>query len=195
MRATFNLLLRRRILLRICLAILALLSIWLLLQSNKPISSNDQNPLMMGRSSDYAMTDFTLTSYDEKGQVSRLLSGKYLAHYEDNQSIEVTQPISHFINNNENQWVILADKGTSYDNRDDIDLVGDVIVTRQGDNAVELRTETLQINSVTALAHSDDPVLISSGNNTTNGIGLDADLNTGEMQLHQTVRGHYETID
>lgn len=175
------------------LAIIALFSMSLFFKANDDAEKLSQTSLSeAGRMSDYVMSDFTVTTMDETGKPSRILSGRHMAHYPDDDSIEVTSQISHIVDEEGETWLVLSKKGITHQGSDQVQLTGNVMITRPGNKEIELYTESLHIDLATNTADTDQPVRMVSPTGETHGTGLDADLNKSIVKLHSKVRGNYE---
>lgn len=178
---------------RLILACIAVFSVSLFFKaSDEAIITIPTSLSQSGRMSDYVMSDFTVTTMDETGTPHRILSGSHMAHYPDDDSIEVTSQISHFVDEEGQTWLVLSDKGTTYEDSDEVQLAGNVMITRPGNKEIELYTDSLHIDLATGTADTDQAVKMVSPTGITFGTGLDADLNKSIVKLHSKVRGNYE---
>lgn len=174
---------------KILLPILAIISIWLLSgeKDNKDaITENEQV-----RTSDYSMTGFTLTIMDNSGTPSRVIGGDKLAHYPDDDSTEILFPIAHVIDQEKDNWILSSNKGQTQGKDEEIVLTGNVIITRQDNNEIELRTEKLILDTLHNTAYTDLAVSIKSPYGNTDSVGLHAALEDKMINLHSRVKGHY----
>jgi len=175
---------------KILLPLLAVVSLWLLSGED----SNQQSRLdsELNKASDYAMTDFTLTVMDKSGNPSRIISGKEMAHYPEDDSTEVIYPTAEFIELGKDTWLITSNKSTTQGKGDDILLTGNVIITKKDDTDVELRTEKLNLDTKHNTAYTDLAVSMKSPYGSTESIGLHASLEDKMINLHSRVKGHYD---
>ena len=172
------------------LPLLAVISLWLLSGED----SNQQSKLdsKLNKASDYAMTDFTLTVMDKSGNPSRIISGKEMAHYPEDDSTEIIYPIAEFIELGKDTWLITSNKSSTQGKGDDILLTGNVIITKKEDTDVELRTEKLTLDTKHNTAYTDIAVSMKSPYGSTESIGLHASLEDKMINLHSRVKGHYD---
>ena len=156
--------------------------------------SNQQSKLdsELNKASDYAMTDFTLTIMDKSGNPSRIISGKEMAHYPEDDSTEVIYPIAEFIELGKDTWLITSNKSTTQGKGDDILLTGNVIITKKEDKEVELRTEKLNLDTKNNTAYTDLAVSMKSAYGLTDSVGLHASLEDKMINLHSRVKGYYD---
>lgn len=170
---------------------LALLSLWLISGHDEP-SPSQTGPAQVHRTSDYGMTDFTMTIMNKLGQPARVISGAEMAHYPEDDSTEVLNQVSQFIDQENDTWLVISDKGTTQGQAEDIVLTGNVIITRENNNEIELRTDILHIDTAHNTAYTDSAVTLKSPNGVTDSVGLHAALDDETINLHSKVRGHYD---
>lgn len=175
---------------KILLPLVAVVTLWLLFGEESEQRSKQDSEL--NKSSDYAMTNFTLTVMDKAGNPSRIISGKEMAHYPKDDSTEVLFPIAEFIEPGKDTWLITSNKSTTQGKGDDILLTGNVIITKKEDRDVELRTEKLNLDTKHNTAYTDLAVSMKSPYGSTNSVGLHASLEDKMINLHSRVKGHYD---
>lgn len=174
---------------KILLLILAVISIWLLSGEEEKKDAIPENEHM--RTADYSMTHFTLTIMDDSGTPSRVISGDKLAHYADDDSTEILFPIARVIDQQKDTWILSSNKGLTQGEGEEIVLTGNVIITRQDNNEIELRTEKLILDTLHNTAYTDLAVNIKSPYGNTDSVGLHAALEDKMINLHSRVKGHY----
>lgn len=186
MNATSNL----PFIVKLLLPLLAIITLWLLFSEDAEKNTNEQ--MTIARTSDYAMSNFTMTVMNELGKPSRIISGKKMAHYPSNDSTEIVAPIAEIIEQGKDTWLISSDKAYTEGKGEDILLTGNVIITQKDNNAIELRTEKLNLDTVHDNAYTDLAVSMKSPHGTTNSVGLHASLQEKTINLHSRVKGHYD---
>jgi len=175
---------------KIFLPLLAVITLWLLSGEESQQSATSKSEL--NKASDYAMTDFTLTVMDKTGNPSRIISGKEMAHYPEDDSTEIIFPTTEFIEAGKDTWLITANKANTQGKGDDILLTGNVIITKKEDSSVELRTEQLNLDTLHNTAYTDLAVSMKSAYGSTESVGLHASLEDKMINLHSRVKGHYD---
>lgn len=173
---------------KVFLAFFALISLWLILSSGE---SEDSQP-EVHRSSDYAMTHFTLTVMDDAGLPSRIITGDEMSHYPEDDSTEIINPVARFLEPEKETWLVKARKGETQGKGETILLTGNVIITQEQTNDIELLTEALTLDTTYNTAYTDLPVTIKSPHGETNSIGLHAAMEDKAINLHSKVRGQYD---
>ena len=174
---------------KILLPLLAIISIWLLSgeDSKKDSPQNDEQV----RTSDYSMTEFTLTVMDDSGSPSRVIAGDKMSHYPDDDSTVILFPVARVIDQEEDDWILSSNKGKTQGKGDEIILTGNVIITRQDNNEIELRTEKFILDTLHNTAYTDLAVSMKSPYGNTDSVGLHAALEDKMINLHSRVKGQY----
>lgn len=168
---------------------IALFSIWLLLADDK-VQSQIQN--QTSRTSDYAMTDFTMTVMDINGSPARVINGDEMAHYPDDESTEIINPVTEFIEPGQDTWIIESKHGHTQDESDTILLTGNVIITNKDNPSFQMLTEKLTLDTTLNTAYTDQHVTILSPQGDTESVGLHAGLSDETINLHSRVKGQYD---
>lgn len=175
---------------KILLLTLAVVSVWLL--SGEESQKTPEQYEQVTRTTDYTMTDFTMTVMSELGQPSRIIVGSKMAHYLDDDSTEITIPRVQFIEPEKETWLVSSEKGITQGKGEDILLLGNVIVTQKDNPSIELRTEKLNLDTVNNTAYTDLAVSMKSPSGTTDSVGLHAALDDKMINLHSRVKGHFD---
>lgn len=168
---------------------IALIGLWLLL-SDDTVETQIQN--QTNRTSDYAMTDFTMTVMDIDGTPARVIKGDEMAHYPDNDSTEIIKPITEFIEPGQDTWLIESELGHTQDDSDTILLTGNVIITNKDNPSFQMLTEKLTLDTKQNTAYTDEHVTILSPQGDTESVGLHAALDDETINLHSKVKGQYD---
>ena len=185
MNAIFNL----PIYARIGLLVLAGLSLWLIFHdSAKPPQQTSE----LRRTSDMAMTDFTMTIMNLNGEPARLITGDEMAHYPDDDSTEILNPTTEFLEPGQDNWEVTSNHGYTQGEADEILLTGNVIITNKNNPAFNMLTEKLTLHNLDNTAYTDAPVTINSPQGVTESVGLHAVLDDETINLHSRVKGQYD---
>lgn len=164
------------------------MTIWLLSGND---SDSDVQSHGVQRSSDYAMTDFTMTIMNDNGEPSRIITGSEMAHYPKDDSTDIIFPVTQFINQQKETWIISSNKATMQGEGENIFLTGNVIITRENNNEIELLTEELHLDTEHDTAYTDAAISLKSPEGETHSVGLHAALADKTINLHSRVKGHY----
>ena len=174
---------------KLMLAFLAIITLWLI--SDNGTQHKHIQP-QVHRTSDYAMTDFTLTVMGQTGEPSRVIIGREMSHYPEDDSTEVIQPVAQFIEPGKETWVVMSDKAQTKGKGENILLTGNVIITQKDNADIELRTEKLNLDTKHNTAYTDLAVSMKSPHGETHSVGLHAALEDETINLHSRVRGRYD---
>lgn len=172
---------------KLALVALVLVTIHLFSGSAQP----EQTASDVHHTSDYAMTDFTLTIMSDQGVPSRIIQGKEMAHYPIDDSTEITDPIAEFMTPGKDTWQVKSEKAHTTGQGDNILLTGNVVVTDQDQPKIQLLTQKLNLDTVYNTAYTDAAVTLKSPYGVTHSVGLHADLKDRTINLHSKVRGQY----
>lgn len=186
MNATSN----RPFLVKLLLPLLAMITLWLLFSEDTVKKVSQQQTI--SRTSDYAMTNFTMTVMNKLGKPSRIISGKEMQHYPADDSTEIDAAVAEVIEEGKATWLISANKAYTQGKGEDILLTGNVIITQKENREIELRTEKLNLDTLQNTAYTDLAVSMKSAHGKTNSVGLHASLQQKTINLHSRVKGHYD---
>ncbi len=186
MNATSN----RPFLFKLLLPLSAIITLWLLFSEDTVKKVSQQQTI--SRTSDYAMTNFTMTVMNKFGKPSRIISGKEMQHYPADDSTEIDAAVAKIIEEGKDTWLISANKAFSQGKGEDILLTGNVIITQTNNREIELRTEKLNLDTLQNTAYTDLAVSMKSPHGITHSVGLHASLQQKTINLHSRVRGHYD---
>ncbi len=175
---------------KILLPLLAIVSLWLAFTNSSTPELNQENEVI--KTSDYAMTDFTLTVMDLEGNPSHIITGSEMAHYPKDDSTEIINPVAQFLEQEKDTWIVSSNKATTVGKGEDIVLTGNVIATQANNPDIELRTELLNLDTVHNTAYTNLPVTMKSPHGETDSVGLHAALDQKTINLHSRVKGHYD---
>ena len=173
---------------KLLLLALALLTLWLLLDGDAPLDKKQRD---IHRSSDYAMTDFTMTVMDANGMPARIIQGDEMSHYPKDDSTEIINPVTEFIKAGQDTWIVKSQHGHTQGKGENILLTGNVIITNKDNPAFQMLTEELTLDTVYNTAYTDKAVTIHSPDGETHSVGLHASLEDETINLHSKVRGQY----
>jgi lipopolysaccharide export system protein LptC len=176
---------------KVLLLIIIFAVVWLF--TNKQEQSVDtDNVSTIDRSIDYAMTNFKMTVMDESGRPARVIEGAELSHYPDDDSTHINDAVAYFLAPDKDTWLVKSNHAFTQGKGENIDLNGNVVITRQSNNEIELLSEQLTLDTVNNTAYTDQPVTIRSPYGDTESVGLHAVLQDETINLHSRVRGQYD---
>jgi lipopolysaccharide export system protein LptC len=165
-----NAIFKQNVKFKVMLLVLAIVSLWLFL-STEPDKEHFETKKRVSKTTDYAMTDFTMTTMDLNGNPARIISGSQLG---------------------KDTWKISSNKAYTVGKGDDLLLTGNVVATQPENPDIQLLTESLNIDSLNNTAYTDLAVTMKSSYGVTNSVGLHASLEQKTVNLHSRVKGHYD---
>lgn len=189
------------------LVLAALLSWWYIKTLDKSLTLE---PAVATKGPDYFMYDTVSTILDDSGEPKHRLQTAYLAHFAEDNRTELEQAHLTLHQQDGSLWSIKADRGTLFQNTEQIYLTGDVVIERPpttdsqahitpseaqppmlSQSAISIQTETLHVDPKSQVAQTDDPVVISNPEVRVDAVGMKANLQTKSVELLAKVRGVY----
>ena len=165
-------------------------TIWLIITSGQIPS-----PISQSKKPDALITDVNATQFNEFGKPQHILKSPRLLHYLKNNTTLITKPFYIFENGKEAPWHIKADQGKVLHDTKTIILTGHVLIKQlPGINSrhITLLTDKMMFYPQMSLAKTDRPVTIKRPGMIVKGVGLQADLKTGEIKLLSQTHGEYK---
>lgn len=163
----------------------------LILHHNNRQKSQDTKNVMIDGFAHHA----TLTEYDEQGDIKTTLTAENATHLEPSGTTHFTKPFIITYTKDRTPWHIHADQGIS--NRDGHQIIFQHnIVIHELPTArhpeTRITTDELTILPKASRAFTDKPVILSRPGMVIHGVGLTADLKTGEYQLRSQSEAVYQ---
>jgi lipopolysaccharide export system protein LptC len=147
------------------------------------------------RSPDAFAEALRVHTYDTTGRLEQTLITPYMEHYESTDTSELNQPVLWRFYSDSPPWRMEAEKALANDKEERIFLPGEVVMDRNADRqnpAYHIVTRDLTLETASAHATTDQPVLIESGHNRITAIGLEGWLRAPiKLNLLNRVRGYY----
>lgn len=173
----------------IIMAFLALGSWWLVRSMPELMPSSTDRPLRTDP--DYRLENFTVKTFDAKGQLTRQISGDAATHFPQPNELHITR-IQIFAQNDEgSQFTAQADKGVSSDNDNRLTLIGNVLAVRNADPhgpMTQLRGERLTAILPEDRLMSSLPVEIIRDRDVFSSDTLDFNTRSGQYLLQGRVK-------
>lgn len=155
-------------------------------------------PSAATRGADYTLDGFTLTLLDEQGRPAVSLTGEALEHDPRLERSRIRAPEAEVATPGEAVWRGAAREGWVADDGGELQLAGDVRLTRlpgPGVTRLELSTQALTLYPERDQARTAKAVTIVQPGAELRGVGMLVDLAQGSYQLNANVRGRYDTPD
>jgi lipopolysaccharide export system protein LptC len=189
------------------LIIAALLSWWYIKSLDKSLTLE---PAVATKGPDYFMYDTVSTILDDSGEPKHRLKTAYLAHFAEDNRTELQQAHLTLHQQDGSLWSIKANRGTLFQETEQIYLAGDVVIKRPpstdsqahtagreaqepsfSQSGITIQTERLHVDPKSQVAQTEDPVVISNPDVRVDAVGMKANLQTKSVELLAKVRGVY----
>ena len=169
------------------LIIIALIGIWGVIEAPDEAPVVTQDPHFV----DAYAKDFTMLSMNKEGLPYYTMTAELMEHYNDTGESEFTEPVFN-ISRDEDAWVISARRGKIDDDNIWVTLNDDVVMLQKNtDNPLQLKTSKMRFNTKTQIAHSDKQVDITQGALSLKSNGMVFNNISGNLELLAGVNGIY----
>lgn len=170
---------------------LALVSFWL----ERAVREQAPAAQPVRHDPDYIVNDFTIEKFDSRGIAESTLSAAKMVHFPDDDSTELVAP--HVVQSkpDEPRMTVTADRGALSQDGDEVFLYGHVVLVRAATPSrpeARMQTSFLHIARGGSLVLTDREVAITEDDRSLSGRGMEYDNDSGELLLHQQVRGRFE---
>ena len=137
------------------------------------------------------MENFTISSFDENGLLSRVISGQQMTRETASGASNIVNPEATLYEDATAAWKVISATGIINGDQTELTLLNNVRARRQPDEALEIQTNQLDINLTSKTAQSEQKVTIVHPTGYQEGVGMTAELSKNEMRLTSQVKGHY----
>ena len=175
-----------------CLSLLVFVAVLEYLGGNTLRLKNESAQVQESRN---LLEQVTLSTYTVDGKLNYQLRSPKLWHFSDSGDMRFATVNFDYYPQSAAGISISAAKGTASKKDQEIYLDGDVVlrrVTESGGEEQTLTTRDVTISLDDKIAYTDQPATMIHGKHKTQGVGMVADLNKGEIRLKSQTRGHYE---
>ena len=172
------------------MAVLALLSWWLVRQNPVPLTVQAEPARIL----DYEMKQFSTVTYQADGQASNAIAGSSLQHYSSGEMF-IEQPRIQQQQASGSKILASAQKAISNDNASDVTLQGGAVITRTSFDAtpeMELRGEQFHITQKGQLIVAPQAVDIVRGKLRFSAGAMQYQADSGVLKLTRGVRGQIQ---
>lgn len=183
---------RRRIVLFLSLAAVALVTWWLLghLGTDKPEQSAAER-----RIPDYYMENFTATTLDQSGFPHRRVVAAYMAHFPDTDIHLLTDPYLVLFTEMATPWHVRSERGWISPDGEEMLLEGKVHIWRDdasGERQLDIHTRDLKVLPESEYGETDAQVVITTPSSESRGVGMRAWMQQSRIELLSQVHTVYE---
>lgn len=175
------------------LTTLALGSFWILEVLRR--SSNEAVFDMPKDEPDYTVEKFNFVRMSKTGEARYNISGMKLAHYPENDSFEIQQPVLNSLAKNQSPMTLRAERAIVDNTGDKIHMYHNVQMDRPASGASDhfhLASDYLLLLPNEDIMQTDKPVDITFGPTKLKGVGMFANNATREFRLSNNVHGTYQ---
>jgi lipopolysaccharide export system protein LptC len=174
----------------IVMALLASGSWWLVRSVPELLTATANKPVR--QDPDYRLADFSVTSFDARGRMTREVSGTQAQHYPATEALNIEQVRIYAESETGTQMNARATQGIATDDGKKVTLIGSAYAIRHPHDSspkIELRGERLVALPDEDRVVSSDPVQITRDTDVFKAESMNFNSNTGEYLLQGRVRG------
>ncbi len=174
----------------IVMALLASGSWWLVRSVPELLTSTANKPVR--QDPDYRLADFSVTSFNTSGRMTREVSGAQAQHYPATKALKIEQVRIYAESETGTKMTARAAQGIATDDGKKVTLTGNAYAIRQPRDSgpkIELRGERLVALPDEDRLVSSEPVQITRDTDVFNAESMNFNSNTGEYLLQGRVRG------
>lgn len=178
---------------RLTLAILLLVPLFLYWIINSDTAVNDTPKQNIINGVDYFMKNASTKEFDKQGALLRTLSTHSLDHFPQDKLAKLEQPRIMLFSKDTIGLEVQSQSGIAFDGTDQLDLIGEVIVTHNplSADASQLKTSTLSLFQAQGIAKTNAPVEITKQANITTATGMIINYKTNTSELLSDVKGTF----
>ncbi|MDX1518593.1 MAG: LPS export ABC transporter periplasmic protein LptC [Gammaproteobacteria bacterium] len=148
-----------------------------------------------GHYPDYYMENFSTLTMEQDGRPKNRLNAEYMAHYPDDDTIELTRPRLEIFRQGEMPIIITSDKGWVTSDNKVILLSGKVDLWQddhEGERQLEVNTSEVRVLLDQDYAETDRHATIRKLNTIVDADGVRAYFKQNRLELLDNVRGKIE---
>ena len=171
----------------IILVLLAAGSAWLL---NKLSGRDSEIQIQSEHYPDYYMENFITTTMEQDGTLKNKLHADYMAHYPDNDTTELDNPMLEVSRSDGPPVRITADKGWVTEDNEVILLTGNVKLWQDADDGsrkLEIITTDVKVLPELEYAETDQPATLIGNRTTIKSTGVRAYFKENRVELLNNV--------
>lgn len=177
------------------MGLFAMATFWLIRSAPTALEPAPSRPVR--HEADYFLRNFSIRAFGIDGRIRNEVFGAEARHFPDNDTLEIDTVRIRAVGENGLPTVATAQRALSDATGNDVQLFGNVQVRRdqgpgqsgQPKAPVEYRSEYLHVQSDRGKAMTNQPVLISQGQDQFTANAMNYDDNTSVIELTGRVRG------
>lgn len=142
---------------------------------------------------DFFVREAEITRWHDNGNTGQVMTTPLMRHYPASKQMELTKPVTQVPREGGGEYRIQAASGTLPDSQTQILLAGNV---KLHDNPASglptlMTTDELTLYPPRDYAHTEHPVQVQRGTDTTSAIGMDVFFDQQRIDLLSDVKGEY----
>lgn len=177
---------RRAVAITLVILLLAAVSSWLSEESRREARRAEAEG---ERAPDYFMEGVVATEMGADGRPRQRLEATRLNHFPRDGRSELAAPHLVVYQDESPPWHLFAKRGEVRAGGAEIFLEGGVRLTRAAPEEVEIRSATLRLHPDRRHAETADPIVVVSGADRLEAVGMEASLQDERVTLKSQVRG------
>lgn len=138
---------------------------------------------------DYFMKGFSVKSFDATGRMQSEVTGDVGRHYPDTDTLEIDNVRMRSVTPQGVLTLATARRALSNGDGSEVQLFGNAVVTREAQPRLEFRGEFLHAFTQAERVRSDQPVVLTRGNDRFTADAMEYDHLDQVLQLRGRVRG------
>ncbi len=142
---------------------------------------------------DFFIRSAEITRWRDDGAIGQVLTTPLMQHYPEQAAMQLENPVTRVPGSGGGHYLLSADRGTLPDTQDQILLAGNVELhdnPAAGPSGL-MTTDQLTLYPPRDYAHTDDPVRMQRGADTTSATGMDLFFDQQRIDLLSDVKGEY----
>ena len=171
----------------ILMGLLALGTWWLVRNAPAPIAA--ATAPSNGHQPDYFMKLFSVKSFDATGRMQSEIKGDMGRHFPDTDTLEIDNVRMRSVSPQGVVTLATANRALSNADGSEVQLFGNAVVTRETQPRLEFRGEFLHAFTQAERVRSDQPVVLTRGNDQFTADAMEYDHLDQVLQLRGRVRG------
>jgi len=180
----------------VLMGVLAMATYWLV--RSTPVAPPETGPAAIQTEPDYSMINFSVKSFDPQGKLKSEVSGKQARHFPPSDSLEIEQVHIRAYDPKGRLSVATARRALAKGDGTEVQLMGGAQVVRadapatgsgKSQAALVFSGDYLHALLDQERVRSDQPVLLTRGDDRFTADSMDFDNRTGVLQLKGRVRG------
>ncbi|MBA4503119.1 LPS export ABC transporter periplasmic protein LptC [Marinobacterium marinum] len=142
---------------------------------------------------DFFIRNAEITRWQDDGSIGQVLTTPLMRHYPAREEMHLSTPEVQMPRGDGGFYLLNADEGTLPDSQEQILLAGNVQLhdnPTAGPGAL-MTTDRMTLYPPRDYAHTDDPVQMLRGTDTTSAVGMDLFFDQQRIELLSNVKGEY----